>query len=126
MPLVFPTPFPNENAQDPVEAYRFGRAIWLRMQKFRAGQFTLSQLVTAGTTVRATLIDVSVGGSDTGIDNTVAGMYVTVTPPAAIPAGVQVDYAFVAAAGNLTLQLRNGTGGDLTAAGTWSYLGYTY
>lgn len=126
MPLVFPTPFPSDNAKDPAEAYRFGRAIWQRMQKFRAGQFTLSQLVAAGTVVRATLVDVSVGGTDTGVDNTLAGMYVTVTPPAAIPSGVQVDYAFVAAAGNLTVQLRNGTAGDLTATGTWSYLGYTF
>lgn len=126
MPLVFPTPFPNDNAKDPAEAYRFGRAIWQRMQKFRAGQFTWSQLVAAGTVGRVTFTDVSVGGADVGFDNTVVGMYVTVTPPVGIPAGVQVDYAFVATAGTLTMQVRNGTVGDLTATGTWSYLGYTF
>ncbi len=126
MPLIWPYPFPNENARDPVETFRTARRMWERAQKFRAGQFSWTQLIAAATVGRVTFTDVTAGGSDTGFDNTVAGMYVTVSPPPSIPSGIQVDYAFVASPGTLTMQVRNTTGGDLTVSGTWSYLGYTF
>lgn len=126
MPLVFPTPFPNETAKDPIETWRAARAWWQRGQKFRAGQFTWAATVPASSVLRQTFVDVSVGGADTGVDNTVPGMWVSITPPVSIDQGVQVDYAFVATAGQLTLQLRNTTVGDIAVSGTWSYLGYTF
>lgn len=102
------------------------RLMWLRAQKFRAGRFVLAGSVAAGTTQRFTLTDASAGGTDTGVDNTVAGMFVAITPPASIPAQLKLDYSFVAAPGTLTVQLRNDTGGDLSVSGTWSYFGYTF
>lgn len=126
MPLVWPYPFPNENARNPVETFRLARRMWERAQKFRAGQFTWAGTVLAGTVQRVTLTDVSVGGTDTGVDNTVVGMYVSVTPPSSISQSLQLDYAFCSAPGTLTFQLRNGTVGDIAVSGTWSYLGYTF
>ena len=126
MPLVWPYPFPNENARDPVETFRLARNMWLRAQKFRAGQFSWTQLITAMTTARVTFTDVSVGGTDTGFDNLAAGMFVEVSPPATLPAGIAIDCALVAATGTLTMQIRNGTAGDITVSGTWSYFGYAY
>lgn len=126
MPLIWPYPFPNENSRNPVETFRTARRMWERAQKFRAGQFSWTQLIAAGTLGRVTFTDVTAGGSDVGFDNLVAGMYVTVTPPASIPSGIQVDYAFSPAAGSLTMQVRNTTLGDLTVSGTWSYMGYAF
>lgn len=126
MPLLLPYPFPGENAKNPIELMRFARNAWRRLQKLRAGQFALTATVLAGTVGRAVLTDVSVGGTDTGIDNTVVGMWVSVTPPVSVPTGIQVDYAFCDTPGTLTVQVRNGTAGDLVVSGTWSYVGYTY
>lgn len=122
MPLVFPAPFPNENAKDPIEAYRFGRAFWQRAQKFRAGQFAWSSTIPANTVRDVTFAD----PADPGVDNLVAGMLVVITPPLSINPLLQVDYAFAPAAGQLTMQVRNGTAASIAVAGTWSYLGYTF
>jgi len=100
--------------------------MWERAQKFRGGQFSWTQLIAAGTSGRVTFTDVSVGGSDLGVDNTIPGMYVTMSPPAAIPAAILVDYAFVSSPGTLTMQVRNTSGVDVTVSGTWSYIGYVF
>ena len=126
MPLIWPYPFPNENARDPVETFRTARRMWERAQKFRAGQFSYSDTIPAATIRTVTFTDVSVGGTDTGIDNTKAGMYVTVTPPAGIDPNIQVDYAYCSAPGTLTVQVRNSTAGPIAVSGTWSYVGYTF
>jgi len=127
MALTFPYPFPKEVAPvSPREVFDFGRKIWRQLQKVRSGQFSYSTTVTAGTVKVVTFTDVSVGGTDTGVDNTIAGMQVVVTPPSNIPSGLQLDYAFAPAAGKLTMQLRNGTAGDLAVAGTWSYWGFAF
>ncbi len=126
MPLIWPYPFPNENSRNPVETFRTARRMWERAQKFRAGQVSWSSTIPAGTIRTVTFTDVSVGGADTGTDNTVAGMHVTVTPPASINPLLQVDYAYVSAPGTLTIQVRNDTAGDIAVSGVWSYVGYTY
>lgn len=126
MPLIFPQPFPNENARDPIETWRAARAWWQRAQKFRAGQFPWSGTVPAATVRDVTFTDVSAGGTDPGVDNLIAGMWITITPPSSISPSLQVDYAYAPAAGTLTMQLRNGSAGDIAVAGTWSYLGYTF
>jgi len=123
MPLTFPAPFPGENKPDPIELFRFGRATWRQLQKFRAGQFTYADTIPAATVRTVTFTDISVGGPDSGVDNLLPGMWISVTPPATIPAGLQLDYAFVPSAGTLVMQLRNATAGDLSVSGTWSYAG---
>ncbi len=121
-----PYPFPNENARNPVETFRMARQMWLRAQKFRAGQFTYSDTIPAGVVRGVTFTDVSVGGLDTGVDNTIAGMAVYVTPPKTIDPRLQLEYAYVSAPGTLTMQIRNDTAVDIAVSGTWSYLGYTF
>lgn len=126
VPFIWPYPFPNENAKDPVEVWRTARRMWERAQKFRGGQFQWSGAIPAATVRTITLTDVSAGGTDVGIDNTIAGMFVTVSPPSGIDPLLQVDYAYVSAPGTLTFQVRNDTAAPLAAAGTWSYIGYTF
>ena len=122
MPLIFPTPFPNEVTKDPIEVWRAARALWSRAQKFLAGQVTYSATIPA-TTVRAVTF---VSGTDAGVDsNLVVGMQVAVAPPASISAQLQCD-AYCPATGQLTIRIRNETSGGIAVAGTWSYVGYTF
>lgn len=128
MPLVYPFPFPSETARDPVEMFRYARNVFGRDQKWRAGQFTFpgGTSVAATTITQVTLTDTSVGGTSTGIDNTVPGMWVSVSPPATVDANLQVGYAFAPAAGKLTVQLINNTAAPIAVSGTWAYVGYTF
>ena len=124
MPLLFPAPFPNENAPDPRELFRFARSNWRQWQKFRGGQFTYADTIPANTIRAVTFTDTTVGGSDTGFDNLQPGMWATVTPPAGTNPGIQVDYGYSPGAGQLTVQLRNTTAGPIAVSGTCAYAGY--
>lgn len=124
MPLIFPAPFPGENNPNAIEIFRFARNNWRQLQKFRAGQFTYATTVPAGAIRVVTFTDVTVGGSDTGFDNLLPGMWLSVTPPAGISPGLQVDYGYCPGGGQFTMQLRNGTGADIPISGTWSYAGF--
>jgi hypothetical protein len=126
MPLIFPAPFPNENRPDKLEVFRFGRANWEQAQKFRCGQFAYADTIPAATVRTVTFTDVSAGGTDTGVDNLKAGMWVNVTPPASIPPGLQVDYGYSPAPATLVIQLRNETAAPISVSGTWSYAGFTF
>lgn len=124
MALVFPAPFPNENAPNARELFTFGRSNWRQAQKFRAGQFAYADTIPAATIRQVTFTDVSVGGSDTGVDNLVAGMWVSITPPITIAPALQLDYGYSPAAGTLVMQLRNATGSPIAVSGAWSYVGF--
>lgn len=130
MPLIFPAPFPKQvQPVDPKEVGSFGLKTWQRLQKFRAGQFVwpASASPIPGATVRTvTFTDVSVAGTDTGVDNLVVGMWVTLAPPTGINPALEVDYGYCTAPGVLVAQVRNPTAGSIALAGIWTYVGYTF
>lgn len=128
MPLVYPFPFPSEVSKDPVEMFRYARQVFGRDQKWRAGQFTWpgGTSVGANTILSTTLTDVSAGGSSTGLDNTIVGMWVSVSPPSTVDNNLQVGWATCPGAGQLKIQLINTTAAPIAVSGTWTYVGYTY
>jgi hypothetical protein len=90
------------------------------LQQFRAGSFSYSTTVPANDIRRITYVD----PTDPKVDNLVVGMAVYVSPPPSINSLLQVDYAFVPATGQLTIQLRNATAAPIAVAGLWSYLAF--
>ena len=58
------------------------------------------------------------------IDTFRAGMFIAVTPPSTLNAGL-IPYAFVGTDKTLTIRITNTTAGDLTpVAGNWAYYGF--
>lgn len=52
------------------------------------------------------------------------GMAIIITPPSDLDSGLQVDTAWCATADQLTIRLRNGTGGGIDQGeGDWSFMG---
>ena len=120
MPIILPDPYPSETSADPKELYRFLRSVWKVLQQFRAGSFQYSTTVPANDIRRVTYTD----PADPKVDNFIVGMAVFVSPPPSISGLLQVDYAFVPAVSQLTLQLRNATAAPIAVSGLWSYLAF--
>ena len=89
--------------------------------RMRRGTFTWDPGSIAANTVVDTTFTVTDFATLTGNR---AGMFVEVVPPSTLLAGLDVE-AWVAADDELTVRLKNTTGGALnTASGTWAFFGW--